>query len=190
MPFSAASSDALQATRVICHTRNAVSNGGNFQHFRVALRRQVEVSKPHDLGCRLASSYADDNRVIQIVVGQEARPTHCAAAPETALSARSLCTTELGHARQERDRRYCTPHIRPEGRPELSSNIRPRPSGDLSSPGTAGRSKPFRYEWVRAAYVIRLSRMAWVCAACPVCPSGLPCPVCPGGNRRHTIAAI
>jgi hypothetical protein len=75
---------------------NPVLASSKVQHFRVALHRQVEVSKPRDLGCRLESSYADDNSVIQIVIGQEARPTHCAAGPGIALSARSLCTTVLG----------------------------------------------------------------------------------------------
>ncbi len=52
----------------------------------VAPCRQPEATKPRELGCRLAASHTHDNRVVQIVVGQEARPAHGAAEPETLLS--------------------------------------------------------------------------------------------------------
>ncbi len=43
-----------------------------------------------------AASYAHDNCVVQIIVGQEARLAHGAVEPGTVLNARSRCTTESG----------------------------------------------------------------------------------------------
>ena len=52
-------------------------------------------SRANSMG-RLAAQYAHDNRVVQIVIGQEVWPAHSAVEPGTLLSARRRCTTGLG----------------------------------------------------------------------------------------------
>jgi hypothetical protein len=76
--------------------QNPAFLSGKLQNLGVTPRRQAKISKPRKLHCRLAASNTHDDRVIQVVVGQETRAAHRAFAPETALSARSRCTTGLG----------------------------------------------------------------------------------------------
>jgi hypothetical protein len=80
--------------------QNPTFLSGKLQNLGVTPRRQAKISKPRKLHCRLAASNTHDDRVIPVVVGQETRAAHRAFAPETALSARSRCTTGLDFARR------------------------------------------------------------------------------------------
>jgi hypothetical protein len=80
----------------IVGNHNPVLPGSKVQNLGVARCRQAEVSKPRELGCRLAAQYAHGNRVIQIIVSQEAWPAHGDAGSGTLWSARRRCTTALG----------------------------------------------------------------------------------------------
>ena len=66
------------------------------QYRGIIPRFHAEDSKTGKLDGWLATEHTDDNRIVQVVVAQEARPAHDPARFGTLASARSRWTTGLG----------------------------------------------------------------------------------------------